>query len=127
MNMEQSIEILRQLIGTSLLVVSPILLGSLLVGLVVSLLQSVTSIQEQTLSFVPKLLAVSLVIVLGAPWILRQLMQFTITYKGGTGHDVVITRQAGAATPTPTATPTATPTPGPAKFKRFVPMVARDS
>ena len=80
MNMEQSIEVLRQLIGTSLLVVSPILLGSLLVGLLVSLLQSVTSIQEQTLSFVPKLLAVSLVIVLGAPWILRQLMQFTITY-----------------------------------------------
>ena len=80
MNMEQSIEVLRQLIGTSLMVVSPILLGSLLVGLLVSLLQSVTSIQEQTLSFVPKLLAVSLVIVLGAPWILRQLMQFTITY-----------------------------------------------
>ena len=80
MNMEQSIEVLRQLIGTSLMVVSPILLGSLVVGLVISLLQSVTSIQEQTLSFVPKLLAVSLVIVLGAPWILRQLMQFTITY-----------------------------------------------
>lgn len=80
MNMEQSIEILRQLIGTSLMVVSPILLGSLLVGLVVSLLQSVTSIQEQTLSFVPKLLAVALVIVVGAPWILRQLMQFTITF-----------------------------------------------
>ena len=80
MNMEQSIEMLRQLIGTSLLVVSPILLGSLLVGLVVSLLQSVTSIQEQTLSFVPKLLAVSVVIVVGAPWILRQLMQFTITH-----------------------------------------------
>lgn len=80
MNMEQSIEVLRQLISTSLMVVSPILLGSLLVGLVVSLLQSVTSIQEQTLSFVPKLLAVSLVIVVGAPWILRQLMQFTITY-----------------------------------------------
>ena len=80
MNMEQSIEILRQLVGTSLLVVSPILIGSLIVGLVVSLLQSVTSIQEQTLSFVPKLVAISLVIVLGAPWILRQLMQFTITY-----------------------------------------------
>ncbi len=80
MNMEQSIEVLRQLISTSLMVVSPILLGSLVVGLIVSLLQSVTSIQEQTLSFVPKLLAVSLVLVLGAPWILRQLMQFTITY-----------------------------------------------
>ena len=80
MNMEQSIEVLRQLISTSLMVVSPILLGSLLVGLVVSLVQSVTSNQEQTLSFVPKLLAVSLVIVVGAPWILRQLMQFTITF-----------------------------------------------
>lgn len=80
MNMEQSIEVLRQLIGTALMVVSPILLGSLIVGLIVSLLQSVTSIQEQTLSFVPKLLAVSLVLVLGAPWILRQLMQFTVTF-----------------------------------------------
>ncbi len=49
-------------------------------------------------------------------------LQFKITYKGGAGHDVVITRQAGAATPTPTPTPT----PGPVKFKRFVPMVARD-
>ena len=80
MNMEQSIEILRQLVSTSLLVVSPILIGSLVVGLVVSLLQSVTSIQEQTLSFVPKLVVISLVVVLGAPWILRQLMQFTITH-----------------------------------------------
>ena len=80
MNVEQAIEILRQLVGTSLLVVSPILIGSLVVGLVVSLLQSVTSIQEQTLSFVPKLVTISLVLVLGAPWILRQLMQFTVTY-----------------------------------------------
>ena len=56
-------------------------------------------------------------------------LKFKITYKGGAGHDVVITRQAGAATPTPTATPTATPspTPGQTKFKRFVPFVARDS
>ena len=56
-------------------------------------------------------------------------MQFTITYKGGTGHDVVIARQAGAATPTPTPPPpaTPTPTPGQTKFKRFVPFVARDS
>lgn len=80
MNMEQSIEVLRQLISVSLMVVSPILLGSLLVGLIVSLLQSVTSIQEQTLSFVPKLLAISAILVIGAPWMLRQLMQFTITY-----------------------------------------------
>jgi len=80
MNIEQAIEILRQLVTTSLMVVSPILLASLVVGLAVSMLQSVTSIQEQTLSFVPKLLAIALVLVIAAPWILRQLMQFTIMY-----------------------------------------------
>ncbi len=80
MNIEQAVEILRQLVTTSLLVVSPILLVSLVVGLAVSLVQSVTSIQEQTLSFVPKLLAIALVVVVAAPWILRQLMQFTIMF-----------------------------------------------
>lgn len=80
MNIEQAVEILRQLVTTSLLVVSPILLVSLVVGLAVSLVQSVTSIQEQTLSFVPKLVAIALVLVVAAPWILRQLMQFTIMF-----------------------------------------------
>ena len=77
MNMEQSLEILRVLITTSLLVVSPILMVSLTVGVMVSLLQSVTSIQEQTLSFVPKLIGIAGVLVLVAPWMLRTLMQFT--------------------------------------------------
>lgn len=80
MNIEQAVEILRQLITTSLLVMSPILLAALVVGLAVSLVQSVTSIQEQTLSFVPKLLAIALVLVVAAPWILRQIMQFTIMF-----------------------------------------------
>jgi flagellar biosynthetic protein FliQ len=80
MNMEQSLEVLRVLITTSLLVVSPILLVSLSVGIVVSLFQSVTSIQEQTLSFVPKLVAISAALILGAPWMLRTLMQFTTSF-----------------------------------------------
>jgi flagellar biosynthesis protein FliQ len=80
MNVEQAIDVLRQLVTTSLLVVSPILLGALVIGLAVSLLQSVTSIQEQTLSFVPKLVGIALVLVIGAPWMLRQLMQFTTSF-----------------------------------------------
>lgn len=68
------------LITTALLVVSPILLVSLCVGIVVSLLQSVTSIQEQSLTFVPKLLGIALVLVGVAPWMLRTLMQFTTTF-----------------------------------------------
>ena len=80
MNMEQSLEMLRVLITTSLLVVSPILLVSLVVGVAVSLLQSVTSIQEATLSFVPKLIGIALVIVPVAPWMLRTLMQLTTSF-----------------------------------------------
>ena len=80
MNIEQSLDVLRMLVTTALLVISPILLASLVIGVVVSLLQSVTSIQEQTLSFVPKLLAIALVLVAAAPWMLRTLMQFTVTF-----------------------------------------------
>ena len=80
MNVEQAIDLLRQLVTTSLLVVSPILLAALVIGLAVSLLQSVTSNQEQTHSFVPKLVGIALVLVVGAPWILRQLMQFTTSF-----------------------------------------------
>lgn len=55
----------------------PILLTSLAVGLGISLIQSVTQIQEVTLSFVPKLAAVALVIVLVGNWMLGQLTSFT--------------------------------------------------
>jgi flagellar biosynthetic protein FliQ len=80
MNIEQAVEVLRGLITILLLIISPILLVVVFVGLVVSLIQSATSIQEQTLSFVPKLLAVALVLVLIAPWALRNLMQFTSSH-----------------------------------------------
>jgi flagellar biosynthetic protein FliQ len=77
MNIEQAIEILRSLITTSLLLVAPLLGSVMVVGIVVGLFQSATSIQEQTLTFVPKLLAVAFVIIVMAPWALRILMQFT--------------------------------------------------
>jgi flagellar biosynthesis protein FliQ len=55
----------------------PILLGCLVVGLVVSIFQSVTSIQEQTLSFVPKLLVVAAIIFFSGHWMLGELTGFT--------------------------------------------------
>jgi flagellar biosynthetic protein FliQ len=61
----------------SLLVAGPMLLVALLVGLVISVLQAVTQIQEQTLSFVPKLLAVSAVFVLALPWVLQVMVRYT--------------------------------------------------
>ncbi len=60
-----------------LLVSAPALLVSLAVGLMVGLMQAVTQIQEQTLSFVPKLVAVGIALVVGGGWMGGQLIRFT--------------------------------------------------
>ncbi len=80
MNQESAIEMLRSLITVSLTVMTPVILAALVVGVAVSLLQAITSIQEPTLSFAPKLIAIGAVIIIGAPWMVRQLMQFTIFF-----------------------------------------------
>lgn len=56
---------------------APPLLASMLVGLIVSILQATTQIQEQTLTFVPKLVAVFLSLAIAGPWIGEQLVRFT--------------------------------------------------
>jgi flagellar biosynthetic protein FliQ len=66
-------EIIKLCLSTGLTVAAPIVVTALVVGTVVSLLQTVTSIQEQTLSFVPKLLACGLCLWIMAPWMLEQL------------------------------------------------------
>lgn len=72
-------ETLVQLLVTSLVTIikaaAPMLLVSLVVGLVISILQTVTSIQEQTLTFVPKLLAVFLVLMLTGNWMMRMVVE----------------------------------------------------
>ena len=80
MTPEMAIEFLRMLIVTALKVTAPVLLAAIIVGVVVSLLQAVTSIQESTLSFAPKLLAVGAVVIASAPWMIRELMEFTVFF-----------------------------------------------
>lgn len=72
------IQIVRDAFYYVLLVVGPVLIVALLVGLVISIFQAATSISEQTLTFVPKLLAVILLIVLLLPYMINQLKTFTI-------------------------------------------------
>ena len=55
----------------------PLLLVGLIVGLLVSIFQAVTQIQEQTLSFIPKIAALAVVLVVGGPWMLGQLLTWT--------------------------------------------------
>jgi flagellar biosynthesis protein FliQ len=76
MSVEFAVQIYREMLTTATLISAPILLTALVVGIAVSLLQTLTSLQEQTLSFVPKAAAIALVIGLGMPWFLAQLMQF---------------------------------------------------
>lgn len=77
MSTSDVIQIARELILTGVLLTLPVILVSLAVGLAISLFQTVTSIQEQTLSFAPRILAVAVVIVLALPWSLKLLTGFT--------------------------------------------------
>lgn len=80
MTIEMAVELLRSMVGTTLFIVVPLLGAALGVGVTVSLLQSLTSIQEQTLSFVPKVLAIGGVLVVASPWMIRHMMEFAITF-----------------------------------------------
>ncbi|MCA2984518.1 flagellar biosynthesis protein FliQ [Gemmatimonas sp.] len=71
------IDLTRDAIMTALMIAAPLLLIALGVGLVVSIMQSVTQIQEQTLTFVPKLILVGGAFIVGMPWLLQILIKFT--------------------------------------------------
>ena len=71
-----AIELVQHAVMLALLVAAPLLLTALSVGLLVSLIQAVTQLQEQTLTFIPKLVALALVFVITLPWLLSQLVQY---------------------------------------------------
>jgi flagellar biosynthetic protein FliQ len=71
------VELLRNMLFVGLALSLPVLLVVLALGLVIGLLQAVTSIQEQTLSFVPKVLAIVVVYVVLGHWMLRLLVSYT--------------------------------------------------
>ena len=70
------INIARQTVWIIVKTAVPVLLVSMIVGLVISLFQTLTSIQEQTLTFVPKLIAILLTLMLLGPWMLNQITGF---------------------------------------------------
>lgn len=74
----QVIEVARETLWIIIKVSAPLLLVSLIVGLIISIFQTVTSIQEQTLTFVPKLLAIFLVIMLTGNWMMKTMVDFLI-------------------------------------------------
>ena len=83
MTQSQIIEIGTRAMWVTLELALPVLGVSLVVGLLVSIFQAVTQLQEPTLTFIPKVLAVVLVIVLAGPWMLNTLLGFTTTLWTG--------------------------------------------
>ena len=77
MTPEQITQIIRETLYTALEIAAPFLLLAMIVGLVISILQSVTQIQEMTLAFVPKMLLLGLSLAIFFPWMLKMMTKFT--------------------------------------------------
>jgi flagellar biosynthetic protein FliQ len=76
MNSQTVLTLVQQALVVTALVSAPLLLTALLVGLVVSVLQAATQINEMTLSFIPKLLAMFVVLIFAGPWMLATLVDY---------------------------------------------------
>jgi flagellar biosynthetic protein FliQ len=77
MDQDVVVSLATQAMSLALKLSLPLLGVGLLVGVVISIIQAVTQIQEQTLSFIPKVLAMAAVLVIGGPWMLNQLLSYT--------------------------------------------------
>ncbi len=79
----EAVDIVREALTLMLLLSAPILAAALVVGLTISILQAVTQIQEQTLTFVPKILGMGAVAILAMPWLIQKIMDFSVRMFGG--------------------------------------------
>ena len=77
MTTDTVLELTMTAIELGMKIALPILLVGLAVGLIISVFQAITQIQEQTLTFIPKIVATVAVMVIGGPWMLDQLLQYT--------------------------------------------------
>lgn len=84
MTADQAIDVVRESLTMMLLISAPILAAALVIGLLVSLVQAVTQIQEQTLSFVPKIVGMGLVAIFVTPWAISLILEFADRmFQGG--------------------------------------------
>lgn len=75
---QTTLDLVREALTTVLIIAAPILLAGMIVGLLISLFQSVTSIQDQTLTFVPKIAIMIIVAAMLLPWVAQRLIEFTV-------------------------------------------------
>jgi flagellar biosynthetic protein FliQ len=78
MGPDQTVEIMRRVLIEAMMLSAPLLVTAAVVSLVVSLLQTLTSVQEQTLTAVPRLVVVFVVTMVALPWMVHRLVSFTV-------------------------------------------------
>ena len=88
MNQDKVVSLIVDMMGVTMKVALPMLLVGLVVGLLISILQAVTQIQEQTLSFIPKIVALVAVILVAGPWMLSSVVDWTHDLWGGIAQTV---------------------------------------
>jgi flagellar biosynthetic protein FliQ len=77
MDHEYVVQITNQAIKVSMMLAAPMLIGALVIGVLISIFQAVTQINEQTLSFIPKVIVIVISIVIFSPWMMETLTTFT--------------------------------------------------
>lgn len=82
MSPDQVAELMRQLLKEALIVSAPVLLAASAISFLLSLLQTLTSLQEQTLTAVPRMLVVVGLLLVGMPWFLKRLIVYTLALFG---------------------------------------------
>jgi flagellar biosynthetic protein FliQ len=77
MNPEDAIDLTRGALMTALMIGAPILLVGVVMGLLIGLLQALTQIQDQTISFVPKIVAMIVAVAFCLPWLVQRMMEYS--------------------------------------------------
>ncbi len=78
MTPETVLNIGRQALEVTAMLAGPLLIASLIVGLIIAMFQAATQINEMTLTFIPKLITIGMVLMIAGPWLLQTMMTFTV-------------------------------------------------
>ena len=77
MDAQSAVDLGREALSTALVIGAPVLLVGVVVGLLIGLVQALTQIQDQTVSFVPKIVTMALVLVICLPWLIQRMMSYS--------------------------------------------------
>lgn len=85
MTIDQASDLIRESLTVMIVLSAPILLAALVIGLMISIIQAATQIQEQTLTFVPKIIGMGVVAVVATPWVGKLILEFAERMFSGSG------------------------------------------